>query len=271
MNKVTWELSSINHQGVALHGLIARPSEAKGLVVHVHGTWGNFYGNSFIGAVAEQIVAAGWSFATVNVPGHDETAIDEYVAAFEPAMRAWLGHLNAEKIPVVLQGHSLGALKILDFMSRETATTDLEIKAVFLLSAFDCVGFYEREADLDLASSLGLDRMSLVPDEVFSYWLLRWSALQRLTAVDGEWDLFRSRRPAGSDLLARGPLSVPTFFAIGSEDFAAVPSVDTVLEAVRNSGAFQSIEVVHGAPHGFDSREDHLAALLASWLNYLET
>lgn len=270
MNTTKWELASVDHEGSVLHGLIARSEGAKGLLIHVHGTWGNFYGNAFISAVARRALLAGWSFATVNVPGHDETAMDESIAQFEPSIRAWLTHLNPEGLPVVLQGHSLGALKILDLLSRPESLEDLGVEATFLLSAFDCVGFYEREANLELAQELGLGVTSIVPDDVFPYWLLRWGALQRLSENGGEWDLFRSRLQGSAALLARDTLPVPAFFVIGSEDFAAVPSVESVVTAVRESAVFQSAVVVQGAPHGFNEREEDVASVVASWLHSFE-
>lgn len=266
MSNLSWGLRTISSGDLVLHGLMASPEAPIGLIVHVHGTWGNFYGNAFVEEIGAAAVSDGWAFATVNVPGHDETAMDESLQDSTTAISQWLDVLNPDNLPVVIQGHSLGALKIIKLASDPIQMAAMNIRGVILLSAFDCVGFYRRESSLseiDLATKPG---RAIVPESVFGYWPLRWSMLGRLVEVDGEWDLFRSRLLNPDHILGLVEFKVPVFFAIGDQDFAAVPSVESVVQTVRQAGFAADIAVIPGAPHGYVGQEHMLVASVLSWL-----
>jgi pimeloyl-ACP methyl ester carboxylesterase len=270
MSNLSWDLRSTASGNLVLHGLVASPREPVGLIVHIHGTWGNFYGNAFVQEIGDAVVSDGWAFATVNVPGHDETAMDENLADSIAAITSWLNVLNPCGLPVILQGHSLGALKIIELASEPGRVSAMNIVGIILLSAFDCVGFYLRESsfnEIDLATVRGEE---IVPEAVFSHWLLRWSTLKQLAEVDGEWDIFRSRLQNPNQLLDSVQFKVPVFFAIGEQDFAAVPSVDSVVATVRRTGFASDIAIIPGAPHGYGGQEHLLVARVIGWLRLIK-
>lgn len=271
MSNLSWVLRSVTVRDSLLHGLVAWPEKPIGLVVHVHGTWGNFYGNAFVEEVAVAAVSEGWAFATVNVPGHDETAMDEVLEDSTTAISQWLEALNPSALPVVIQGHSLGALKTIKLASDPIRMAALHVKALVLLSAFDCIGFYARESNLSGIELAAMPAGEIVPESVFGYWLLRWDMLSRLMAVDGEWDLFRSRLLDPDRLLGSVEFSVPVFYAIGDQDFAAVPSVEAVVEIVRQAGFATDVAVIPEAPHGFGGQKQVLAAGIVRWLRSVAT
>lgn len=256
--------------GSVLHGILAEPSaKTRGLIVHVHGTWGNFYGNRFVTEVGERAVREGWSFASLNFPGHDETAMEEHIQDFRPALDGWLDELGHSFDPLILLGHSLGALKVLDYTSQGRTGVAASLAGCILLAAFDCVGFYERESTTtNRAANDLLDSREIVSESIFPHWLLRWSTLRELVAPQGPWDLFRSRFGSGEELL-RNALPVPAMFMIGSDDFAGVPSGTEVHELAVASGAFTRTVLVDGAPHGFGGYEDTVASEVTQWLDGL--
>jgi pimeloyl-ACP methyl ester carboxylesterase len=266
MSDVKWILRHLDLGSARLHGIETWPDQPRGLLIHLHGTWGNFYANSLVEEVAKAALSEGWGFASVNLPGHDETAMDESLEDSSTAVTQWIELLNPRGLPVVIQGHSLGALKAINFASNSPRIHALRVKSLFLLSAFDCVGFYLRETKISDKDFSAMPPGEIVPESVFGYWLLRWAMLDRLTTVDGEWDLFRSRLLNPDELLGSIRLTIPAFFAIGSLDFAAVPSSSEVAATVRENRAFTEAVVIPDASHSFAGKETTLAANIARWL-----
>ncbi len=99
----------------------------------VHGTGGNFYGSSLLGAFAERLLALGCAVLAVNTRGHDGVsnavtarggrrlgAAYEVVDDCRHDLAAWLEWLRQRAGPRVgLLGHSMGAVKCLYALAQE--------------------------------------------------------------------------------------------------------------------------------------------------------
>lgn len=251
--ELLWRLLTIEHGASALHGIRTELPRPKGLVVHVHGTWGNFYANAFIGALATYYASKEWAFLTANYPGHDETAVHERFEDFPAALSAWLA-TAPDDLPIILQGHSLGALKLLYALKNEHVRR--RPLGLVLLSPFDVVAFYgtgddrerqrRRAVVADLLAQNGPS--SLVPKSIFNLWDIGARAFLDATTADGLWDQFPSRREDLAPSL--GDINVPVFVAIGEADFAAYPSpraVASQLAAIARVG----VGLIEGASHGY--------------------
>lgn len=255
-----WSLVDATSAGVRLHGLAMVPTEPSSLVIHVHGTWGNFYANSFVSAFADAYHEQGIAFAAVNFPGHDETAMNERLENFAPALDAWIEKLAVSRsTPVVIQGHSLGALKCLSLVGSDGYHD--QVRGLVALSPFDCVGFYSRESNLAELASLESDS-EIVPESIFPHWLLRKSTLVELSTDGGDWDVFRSRRPESG--VMRAAIPVPSLLVMGGSDFASVPSPRASFDSAREF--FSSAEFIDDAPHGFDGFEVEAARVVSEWV-----
>jgi predicted alpha/beta-fold hydrolase len=195
-----FELVTCKANGVELHGIYASPPEgSEKLAIHVHGTWGNFYGNPFIAPLAEVYLKNGYAFLSANFPGHDETAVTENIEDFEPALQSWMSQWPRRR--VLLQGHSLGAIKVLK-LRKSKAWSALNVMGVVLLSPFDVTRFYEVQTKMSVsdlrsvvnkfAEEKGLD--SVLPSEVFGLWPI--SAGVVLAGLDegAGWNQFPSAR-----------------------------------------------------------------------------
>jgi len=254
-----------------LHGIFSSPPGGSDrLAVHIHGTWGNFYANPFIVPLAEMYNAKGWSFLSANFPGHDETAIAERFEDFQPALEAWL-HLVPQR-SLILQGHSLGALKILSAAS-SPKWSSLGVIGAVLLSPFDVAHFYEAHTHMsrselrDYALRHGRDQGidTPLPRSVFDLWPISAAVIEAVTEEGSKWDAFPSARGDVSSLSALG---IPALLAIGSEDFASSPDP---AEVVRLTGdkAGVSASLVPGAPHNFAGAVPELVTLVERWLTGL--
>lgn len=264
---MTSQAVSIDSVVGRLHGTRNDPTDTpRGLALHVHGTWGNFEGNAFIPATGDVYKRNGYTFGAVNFSGHDELAAHEHLEQFEQTLQAWLDYFKPVG-EIVLQGHSLGALKILHLFACESALAP-RITKVVLLSPFDVVGFYAREASVanarqivkDLSGETGTN--TLIPAEVFRDWQLSTGTYLELTEPNGVWDLFPTRHPFAIDLL---DLPIPTFAALGSEDFASIPDAPIVFDMLDPTETLSGTFIA-GATHNFEGHEEILCEHLDAWL-----
>lgn len=268
------ELVSCETAAGRLHGFVV--GDTGPLAVHLHGTWGNFYENAFVTAVARGYRERGWRYASVNLPSHDGGSVKEQPADSLDALARWVETLAPEGGPLVLQGHSLGALKAIQLM-QEPTRRDLaaRVSALVLLSPFDIVAFYggpdpqaiERTRAVVAAE---LDRSgpdATVPASVFDLWQLSAATFMDMTETGGEWDVFPSRTGDGHRKSLAG-IDPPILTAIGSDDFAAFPDPATVtagLDGLPNV----TVALVDGAPHAFNEREEVLCGHISRFLSTL--
>jgi pimeloyl-ACP methyl ester carboxylesterase len=239
------------------------------LAVHVHGTAGNFYGNPFVVPTAEFHLAAGRSFLTANFPGHDDTAAFEDFDDFTPALDAWLDGYAGD-LPIILQGHSLGALKILRYLSDERAGHRDRIMELILLAPFDAVAFYangEPEQAADRLQRVKLiapqdGHRALVPEEMFEHWPISTLTFSQIGAPGTVADQFPSRHGLNGTSLER--VGLPTFVAIGGADFAAYPNPGAAVK-MADALPWVSAYEIPGAPHNFAGEVPALLAALRDW------
>ncbi len=270
--EMPFELVTVEHSNGSLHGLWSHTANSKGVAVHVHGTWGNFYGNALIARTARLYASHGLDFVTVNFPGHDETAIDENIDDFAPALDRWLALVGSSHTPVLLQGHSLGAVKIADAIVSDRLPRS--VVGVVMLAPFDVVAFYSRATEgnieklhqeLERASD---DDHGLVPTRLFDSWLISTRAMRNLTTPGGRWDQFPTRNGDPGAALSR--TTVPIITLIGGDDFAATPSPPDAVSILTGPQSRSIGSVVPGAPHNFAGRETELVSAIDDWLKTAE-
>ena len=122
-----------NSAGLFLDGLYFNTDNSKGVIIHIHGSFGNFYSNQFITVMAESYITAGFNFLTFNLTQHDgiteavretngectweyvgysiskyDSCIDDIKGAIEFAKE--FGNKR-----IILQGHSLGCNRVIHF------------------------------------------------------------------------------------------------------------------------------------------------------------
>ncbi len=246
-------------------------SGAAATAIHVHGTWGNFYANPFIVPLGNLYSEHGISYLSANFPGHDETAVVERFDESMVAMDEWIDEL-APSGPLILQGHSLGALKVLGYMQCGPLRNTARVRGLVLLSPFDVVAFYALgkpeniPARLERASTLlqSAGASALVPKEMFNLWDISVGTYLDLASPGCRADQFPTRSSLESAWIKSS--QVPIFVSIGSEDFAAYPSPTTVVEASSKLTAVTA-RLVPNAPHNFAGETEVLVSEVARWLS----
>lgn len=138
--------------GRVLNGLLYSKSQNPNkIVIHIHGSFGNFYHNDFIHFFAEKLNKRNVAVLTFNLTNHDGLSegffVDgrfEYVGGsvsnFDEALSDIEGAICFVKslyqnIEVILQGHSLGCDRIIHYLIKE--------KKVLRFSLFSPCDSYE--------------------------------------------------------------------------------------------------------------------------------
>ena len=117
-------------RGLILDGMLCEAQGASGTVVHVHGSYGNFYQNPFVRILASVYTECGLNFLSFNLAAHDGIAegygrdeefayVGGAVVAFDTCVDDIAGAVRFAEATcerVVLQGHSLGCDRVLQYM-----------------------------------------------------------------------------------------------------------------------------------------------------------
>lgn len=125
--------------GRELDGILYRSTENKQTIVHVHGSFGNFYQGPLVKAMARTYADAGINFLSLNMSCHDGLAESSFrdqrfeycggsVSEFNECVDDISGAITfaqAFSEKVVLQGHSLGCDRVLHYLIETGARHDL--------------------------------------------------------------------------------------------------------------------------------------------------
>jgi hypothetical protein len=116
--------------GFELDGIVYREDSARTTIIHIHGSFGNFYQSRFVRLMASKYRDAGMNLLSVNLAGHDGLAEgyrgdDEFeyaggaVVDFNEATGDIAGAVdfaNGFSDRLILQGHSLGCDRVLQYL-----------------------------------------------------------------------------------------------------------------------------------------------------------
>src|SRR5262245_35994529 len=74
-HKVVGELVSFKNSKEFHHdGILYQDASYRTTIIHIHGSFGNFYQNEFLRVMAKVYMAAGINFLSFNLAGHDALA-----------------------------------------------------------------------------------------------------------------------------------------------------------------------------------------------------
>jgi pimeloyl-ACP methyl ester carboxylesterase len=246
------------------------PTPLDHLVIHLHGSLGNFYGNPFIDYFARFYPARGVAFLSVNNRGHDLGGITERFEDCLLDIESWLQFARKKGYKrVLLQGHSLGALKATYYILSST-TTPLQIDGLILLSPFDLIAFYSkndistRSRRLEFARAVAVQNPdTILPLTFWDYWPISAGTFINLVGHGTVADLFPFRNHSSGSIVKR--IQMPIFVAIGSDDFAAYPTPTECISQLEPVPAVTA-ELIEDAPHNFAGYEKDLLRKIATWL-----
>src|SRR2546426_6395954 len=124
--------------GLHLDGILYRREENVTTIIHVHGSYGNFYQNHFIRLMAESYLASQINLLSFNLAGHDGFgegyrnmedfeyvggAVNDFGECVSDIAGA-VAFVNGFSDRIILQGHSLGCDRILHYLVVRKSSLD---------------------------------------------------------------------------------------------------------------------------------------------------
>jgi alpha-beta hydrolase superfamily lysophospholipase len=276
--------------GVQLQGWLSN-TDGDTAVIHIHGMSGNGYENAFLDNLRDMYLAQGLAFfamdnrgrgiissflqdGKLNAWGEGGKTGGSCFEIFEESVHDISGAINYLKTrgkkTFILQGHSLGCSKVVNFMVTQKPTN---VAKVILLAPTDMTGWaqtdpkhteYLAKAKELLEAKKGKE---LVGAEC---WLdktpISAQTYPGICEAGGAVDIYGERQ--GGALL--GKVTVPMLIPYGDEDIG-IKEVDGTMEKwlertnkIKNANT--KIVVVEGASHGFGGYEEQLTTVVKSFL-----
>ena len=275
--------------GLILHGFHAvEPGRRSSVVIHVHGSYGNFFENFFLEEMARSYTQAGVGLLSIGTRGRDYYAdfkrksegayssrrIGGILEIFQECtldLEAWVGFARDSGYQrIVLQGHSLGAMKAIYSASR-----GLKVEGLVLLSPPDNFGLQERDFGpewtdfLTSASTLAQsDSTALMPSNAY-YDPISSAAFLSLLGTPTDTGMFTYADPELMEASGLARIASPVLAPFGTIDEAVVgpvPQCASVLRSVLQKYTDVDVRIVEGANHPYHFRERELASVVLSWL-----
>ncbi len=136
--------------GLTLHGILTEPSRpSKTIVLHIHGSSGSFYGNSYFELLTNSVIDLGIAYLSTNNRGSGVYELEKgtvyhgvSLEKFEDSILdidSWIElALNKGYENIILEGHSYGTEKSVYYMNKGKYKD--KVKGVILLGFSDNVG-----------------------------------------------------------------------------------------------------------------------------------
>ena len=127
-----------NEENYLLDGILYHADNSSTTIVHIHGSYGNFYQNHFLRFLAKKYMDVGYSFLSFNLRAHDGFAEGyrniedfEYVGGAITEYSTYISDVNGALSfiqpftnKVILQGHSMGCDKVIGYMLHQKKEYD---------------------------------------------------------------------------------------------------------------------------------------------------
>jgi len=169
-----------NSKNLELIGLLFEPDsvEVDTIIIHIHGNYGNFYNNKFIWYMSKIYTENNFAFLSFNLSAHDglcegyRLGILDYVGGGVADYNESILDIDASvkyahKIGynhIILQGHSLGCDKIIDYILRYRPADC----GIVLLSPVDSFAVQKRWLRLHKSETIAaqISRLKQYPDAI---------------------------------------------------------------------------------------------------------
>ena len=261
-------------------------TQTKKALLHIHGMAGDFHRNSFFDFMAPAFTEDGYAFFTPNNRGAD-MIVDVMVDDGKPSYRRLgatfetfeecifdikeaIDHLETQGFEeIVLQGHSLGAVKVAYYMA---ITKDKRISKLILLSPPDMVGLAEADKNHQQAFTLSQKLVAegkgkeLLSTMLWNAYYLCADTYLNLSTRGNPIDVFNVYDRNAPSILKE--ISLPVLAVFGGKDAALISPTED-LEILRqkapNASRFDTA-VIPGAPHSYYNYEAKLVKEIVDWL-----
>ncbi len=268
--------------GLYLHGFFKKGEKNNYAVLHVHGFEGDFFSNSFITVVTNALKENGHSFLSVQTrgtgqeyeiqttEGESKTYGSHYELLKEAHMDidAWIeflvenGHHN-----IVLQGHSLGAIKAVRYLAEGKHTK--YVKKLILLSPFDVHALVEVITDGKYKEYIRMAKQKIeqgkgqeiIPESYINMRMSYQTYASWLT-MDHFGKMFHFADEENSFMLLN-KMDIPVKAIVGSEDELFHPinpgDPEEAMGTMKLNIPNFSYKIIEDGDHVFNGKEHDLA------------
>jgi pimeloyl-ACP methyl ester carboxylesterase len=277
--------------GFILHGLLSESEKKRDVgILHLHGSYGNFYENFFLENLGRALPEMGVGFLAVNTRGHDyysdlkrdgkegieSVRIGGIREVFQDCVNdidGWLGFLRSMGFKrIVLEGHSLGAMKVIFYARRHSG----DLSGLALISPPDNFGLQYAEwgsrfeGDLKLARDLVADDKgeTLMPAEAY-YDPITARSFLSLLGTPEDTGMFTYSDVELMKRAGMSSLQLPILATFATKGEAVVHPVDECISALRSAVGkpdLLSTAIIEGANHSYHFRGEELATAICRWL-----
>lgn len=274
--------------GLLLHGLLIEPeNRTNTIVIHIHGTCGNFYWNSFYEPLSNSATLMGVSYLTTNNRG---SGIYEFEEGFVPHgaalehfddclldIDAWIEFVLSKGYKkVILESHSFGTGKAVYYATKGRYKD--KVAAVILLGFDDAFGVQERYLK-KTGKNLMLEAQKLMEDGT-PYQLLSDLQAQADGALPASATTYVNFFSPGSELSKTMPfrkkqalplfrkIRVPILAVIGdkeNQEYTIIPILKA-MALLKSENPLAEVFQIKDSGHGFDGKEQELASVIADFL-----
>jgi pimeloyl-ACP methyl ester carboxylesterase len=268
--------------GLYLHGYYVTSESKETVVLHIHGFQGNFYENSFIYALANELESQNIGFLSVNTRGNGRDSdfntvsgeIKRIGACYELLeeahldISAWIEFLIKEGYKkITLQGHSLGTIKAVRYLFE--GKHKAKIDKLILLAPFDKKALMVNSGRTDIQELLDKAALKVAEGKGEEIITTEFEDIEVSYKTFISWyqqdDLGRMFEFCSSDydfpILKK--INIPTKIIVGSEDEYFHQSnpehpeeaMEILLKNIPNAKG----KLIKHAPHSFVPYEGELA------------
>ncbi|MCA1031347.1 alpha/beta fold hydrolase [Bacillus timonensis] len=274
--------------GLRLQGVHWKEVRRKTCVLFIHGTSGNIIENYFAHALAEHLVGNGYGFFYGHTRGYNHindiltkegnhrTIGASYESFIDCIYDIDLWVKKVREIgyeSIILMGHSLGANKVIHYLSKEENTA---IAGLILASPPDLVGLSKRyDPNRDAMIQEAKNNVNNgEPTKLLSHLHDGWLAISSQTylerCIDGcdADNLPIMRNPSTFEALSTIRIPIFAFMGDVNEVNIHTPSEDLALmkEKATSCPKFE-YAVLEGANHNYEGYELGMAKRVLDWMN----
>ena len=274
--------------GLILHGLSVRPTKTTDkVIIHIHGSSGSFYFNSFYPYLFEMATKNGFAFLSTNSRGSDVYNVEAGVKPTGAAVEifeeclididTWIEFaVNQGYKNIILEGHSFGTNKI-QYYLQKGKYKDI-INSVILLGFCDSYGgqlvflkknCFKNEDILNEAKKLVSEGK---PYQLLSHPFINWGELPQAAesyishmSPDSELSKILPLKVNGK-LPNFAKIDIPILGIVGDHDECTVIEPQNAVNLLNNANKNAKCFMIKGSNHQYTGKEQELVALITSFI-----
>jgi len=255
-----------------LFGMYNKINKSKDVLINIHGTASNFYENYFMTPLTEALAKIGISTLSTNNRGASVYQVYPHAGAaiehFEDCVLdidAWIDYaLSQGHKDIILQGHSLGAEKVVYYMGKGRNVK--RVKAVILLGPADSYG-YTTESCLSKIELIELIEEAKNLVNVGNKEVLPKGADSFLNFFTPGSELSKALPlRQGKDLKLFQKIKAPILVTIGDEEEYTVIPITKALEVLKKENSLAVCMQLKNCNHDFEKKEEELSEIIINFL-----